>query len=140
MSDELLSEEFAEPVRQSYLMWFFSALGMKYTLLLPLAGFVAFLIVAFLLWKGKGPAMIGAIVLVVPAPVYLGVLGVVEGMMASFQVIAMSSTAPKPSEIAEGISMSLVSAMVGLVLTIPAYILATLGLVVRSLVGESKSG
>ena len=140
MQDEMLAEEFAEPARQSYLMWFLSALGVKYTLLLPLAGFVAFLVVAFLLWKGKGPAMVGALLLVVPAPIFLGVMGVVEGLIAMYQVIGMSSVTPKPSEIAEGISMSLVAAMVGLVLAMPAYFLATFGLIVRSLISEPKNG
>jgi len=53
------------------------------------------------------------------APMF-GLLGTVDGMVASFQVIASSSTAPKPSELAEGISMALVTTLVGLWLAIPA--------------------
>ena len=59
-------------------------------------------------------ALIGTI-----APMF-GLLGTVDGMVASFQVIARSSTTPKPSELAQGISMALVTTLVGLWLAIPA--------------------
>jgi biopolymer transport protein ExbB len=52
----------------------------------------------------------------------VGLLGTVDGMVASFQVIAMSDTQPKPSALAEGISMALITTLVGLVLAIPAII------------------
>jgi biopolymer transport protein ExbB len=52
----------------------------------------------------------------------VGLLGTVDGMVASFQVIAMSDAQPKPSELAQGISMALITTLVGLVLAIPAII------------------
>jgi biopolymer transport protein ExbB len=52
----------------------------------------------------------------------VGLLGTVDGMVQSFQVIAMSETQPKPSQLAEGISMALITTLVGLVLAIPAII------------------
>ncbi|NLF71912.1 MAG: MotA/TolQ/ExbB proton channel family protein [Candidatus Anammoximicrobium sp.] len=51
-----------------------------------------------------------------------GLLGTVDGMVKSFQVIARSSTTPKPSELAMGISMALVTTLVGLWLAIPAIL------------------
>jgi biopolymer transport protein ExbB len=51
-----------------------------------------------------------------------GLLGTVDGMVASFQVIAKSTTQPKPSELAQGISMALITTLVGLWLAIPAII------------------
>jgi biopolymer transport protein ExbB len=50
----------------------------------------------------------------------VGLLGTVDGMIRSFMVIANSSTAPKPSELAAGISTALVTTLVGLLLAIPA--------------------
>lgn len=50
----------------------------------------------------------------------VGLLGTVDGMVAAFQVIAASDTQPKPSELAEGISMALITTLVGLWLAIPA--------------------
>ncbi len=50
----------------------------------------------------------------------VGLLGTVDGMIASFVVIANSPTTPKPSELATGISMAMVTTLVGLTLAIPA--------------------
>ena len=60
-------------------------------------------------------ALIGSI-----APM-LGLLGTVQGMLVSFQVIA-SSASPKPSELADGISTALFTTFEGLVVAIPAMI------------------
>lgn len=53
----------------------------------------------------------------------VGLLGTVDGMVAAFQVIATSPTQPKPSELAQGISMALITTLVGLWLAIPAIAL-----------------
>lgn len=50
----------------------------------------------------------------------IGLLGTVQGMIASFQVIATSATAPKPSQLAAGISTALFTTLVGLFIAIPA--------------------
>ncbi|MDY0167417.1 MAG: MotA/TolQ/ExbB proton channel family protein [Thermoguttaceae bacterium] len=50
----------------------------------------------------------------------VGLLGTVQGMIASFSVIANSPTAPKPSELAVGISTALFTTLVGLFIAIPA--------------------
>jgi biopolymer transport protein ExbB len=50
----------------------------------------------------------------------VGLLGTVDGMVVAFQVIASSNTQPKPSELAQGISMALITTLVGLWLAIPA--------------------
>ena len=128
-----MAEEFAEPVRQSYLMWVVSALGWRYVVLLPLAGIVTLVLTLILLIRGRGSAQTGALLFIVPLPFYLGIVGVLDGLISSYQVIAMSQMAPKPSEVAMGISMSLVSAWVGLLLTVPSYVAASAGLLIRAL-------
>jgi biopolymer transport protein ExbB len=50
----------------------------------------------------------------------VGLLGTVDGMVASFMVIARSETAPRPSELAIGISTALITTLVGLWIAIPA--------------------
>jgi biopolymer transport protein ExbB len=50
----------------------------------------------------------------------IGLLGTVQGMIASFQVIAISAAAPKPSALAAGISTALFTTLVGLFIAIPA--------------------
>jgi biopolymer transport protein ExbB len=50
----------------------------------------------------------------------VGLLGTVDGMVQAFRVIAESNTTPKPSKLADGISMALITTLVGLLLAIPA--------------------
>jgi biopolymer transport protein ExbB len=50
----------------------------------------------------------------------IGLLGTVQGMIASFNVIATATAAPKPSELAAGISTALFTTLVGLFIAIPA--------------------
>lgn len=65
-------------------------------------------------------ALIGSI-----APM-LGLLGTVQGMVMSFQVIANSMTSPKPSELADGIATALFTTLEGLVVAIPAIVFYSL--------------
>ena len=65
-------------------------------------------------------ALIGSI-----APM-LGLLGTVQGMVMSFQVIANSTTSPKPSELADGIATALFTTLEGLVVAIPAIVFYSL--------------
>jgi len=50
----------------------------------------------------------------------IGLFGTVQGMIASFRVIATSGSTPKPSELAAGISTALFTTLVGLAIAIPA--------------------
>jgi len=61
-------------------------------------------------------ALIGTI-----APM-MGLMGTVQGMVKSFDKIAMSAVSPKPSDLAEGISTALVTTLIGLMLAIPAMV------------------
>lgn len=53
----------------------------------------------------------------------VGLLGTVHGMIMSFQVIARATAAPKPNELAGGISTAMLTTMVGLLSSIPALCL-----------------
>jgi biopolymer transport protein ExbB len=55
------------------------------------------------------------------APMF-GLMGTVYGMIMSFEKIATSTTSPKPSELAEGISTALFTTLEGLFVAIPAMI------------------
>ena len=50
----------------------------------------------------------------------IGLFGTVQGMIASFQVIAAGGSSPKPSDLAAGISTALFTTLVGLAVAIPA--------------------
>lgn len=65
-------------------------------------------------------ALIGTI-----APM-LGLTGTVQGMIISFRVIATSTTQPKPSQLADGISTALFTTIEGLAVAIPAMVFYSL--------------
>ena len=50
----------------------------------------------------------------------IGLFGTVHGMIDSFQVIANTSTSPKPAQLAQGISTALFTTLIGLFIAIPA--------------------
>lgn len=50
----------------------------------------------------------------------LGLLGTVQGMVMSFQIIATSTTSPKPYQLADGIATALFTTLEGLIVAIPA--------------------
>lgn len=50
----------------------------------------------------------------------IGLFGTVQGMIASFQVIAKGGATPKPADLAAGISTALFTTLVGLFIAIPA--------------------
>jgi len=50
----------------------------------------------------------------------VGLFGTVQGMISSFQVIALGGATPKPADLAAGISTALFTTLVGLAVAIPA--------------------
>lgn len=56
----------------------------------------------------------------------VGLMGTVQGMIMAFKVIADSVTAPKPNELADGISTAMFTTIVGLIVSIPAIVVYTL--------------
>ena len=130
--------EAASPRQQSMLMWIFSSLGWRYTLALPLAGLVSFALAVVLVARG-GRYAGAALMFAVPLPFIVGMFGAIEGMTTTLNFLAASETAPKPSDVAYGISMALVTPMIGLLLMGPAYLVAMIGLFIRAMAGDGTA-
>ncbi len=132
-------EEFTvEPQSENFLIWIIGALGWRYTFLLPASALLSFALTAVLVIAGKGRTTGAALVFVVAMPFLIGLFGMFDGLMASFAVIARSTAVIKPSVYAQGISMSIVTPLVGMFLMVPSYLLATAGLTVRALKNDPK--
>jgi hypothetical protein len=135
------AEEFDEgiyqPRRISMLSWTFRALGWTYTLALSLAGLIAFALALIIVIRGGSYAG-SALVFVVPIPLLVGLLGFLDGLISGYQMLATPNSAPRPWEMAEAVSTSLVTPLVGMLLMAPAYLVATGGLIFRALMGEPK--
>jgi hypothetical protein len=128
-----------EVVQQSILSWTLGALGLPYVILLPLAGLLCFLLTLVVVLRGKGPMAAASLILVVPVPLLVGVFAAIQGGMASYMVIAMSASTPKPSEVAAGISTALVAPMVGMLLMVPCYATAVAGATIRALAVKAEA-
>lgn len=131
--------EQAEPVQQSFLSWAASALPQPLLLLLVLGGFVSFVLALILVTRGKGAMAAAALVLIVHVPVFIGVLAALNGAINAFVVVATSETAPKPSEIAAGVSAALIGPLLGIVLASPGYAVAAVGAFLRSFSRQTDS-
>ncbi|MGE3166404.1 MAG: MotA/TolQ/ExbB proton channel family protein [Planctomycetota bacterium] len=65
---------------------------------------------------------VGYLSLIASVSPMLGLLGTVMGMVGAFNTIATSPTSPKPSELAGGISLALMTTCMGLIVAIPMTI------------------
>ena len=124
---------YEEHTQQSLLEWTYYALGIRYTLLLPLASFISFVLVLVMVIRGRGAWVGPALLLILSAPLLLGVFAAIEGLVMFYSMIAMSPTAPKPSEIAAGVSTALVAPLVSMLLMVPSYLAAAIGCFIRAL-------
>jgi hypothetical protein len=129
----------SDPVQQSQLMYLYSALGIRYSMLLPLTALVALGLTLVLVIKGRGPALSAALMLIVPLPLYVGLYAWIEGLHSGYQLVAMSAVTPKASMLLEVEAMAFVSAWIGAMLTIPAFLAAAIGSLVRALI-EKPAG
>ncbi len=137
-ADEGMSMEEEFPQSENFLVWIIGALGWRYAFLLPVSALLSFALTALLVIAGKGRTTGPALAFIVAIPFLIGLFGMFDGLMASFMVIAHSTAAPKPSVYAQGMSMSIVTPLLGMLLMVPSYLLATAGLTIRALKNDPK--
>ena len=118
---------------RSVAAFYYYALGLKYAFALPFLGLIGFILTAIVTSTARRTAVGATVLFTVAIPIFIGGFATVDGLIESFMVIAASTTSPKPSELSQGMQMSLVSLWVGLWLSVPSYLLAAGGMVVRSL-------
>jgi hypothetical protein len=129
--------EFDQP--QSMLHFYQQALGTKYLIWLPLTAIIGFVLTLLAVVKWRGSVSVALLILAVPMPIVAGLYGYFDGMLASFQIIAMSTTQPKPSEWAQGEAMALVSVLVGCWLSVPSFLVAVIGTFIHWIRGKNAT-
>ena len=122
----------AEPVQQSFLSWMMTSVGPVYLSILGLLGLVLFFGGLIIVLATRRPGVIAACLAFVPVPLLVGVFGMLQGMLQSYAVIAASSTAPKPSELAAGTSSALMTPLLAVAVTIPGLLVLATGLLFRA--------
>lgn len=123
----------------SFLLWLFHSLGITFSVLFLLSALGCFFLTLLLCLRGKGPMANACLLLVVHWPTMVGLLGAVTGIISMFQVLARSSATPKPSELAEGWAVALVTVLIGVLMTMFFYLLAIVGTLFRSFASESNA-
>ena len=138
MNALLLLAQAGEPVNDSVLGWMARSMGPFYGPVIPLTGFVVFLGGLLVVASSRRPAVIAAYLVFVPLPLLIGLFGSIHGIIASYSIIAMSTTQPKPSEVAQGISLAMSTSLVGFLATFPAYFVVSIGLFLRTIGSASE--
>lgn len=127
------AEEAHAPARTSHLAWAFKSLGLCYGTMIPLTGLLLFVGAVAVVALARRPAVIAAYLVFLPLPLLIGVFGTIQGLIASFSVLAHSGSAAKPAELAEGYSTALFTALFGVLVTFPSFLVLAAGLFLRTL-------
>lgn len=124
----------AEPVQQSFLSWMMESVGPVYLIVLVLLGLLLLIGGSIVVLASRRPGVIAACLAFVPLPLLIGLLGMLQGMLQSFSIVATSSVQPKPSELAAGYSAAMMTPLLAIAVTIPGLLVLATGLLVRSII------
>ena len=121
------------PQRQSYLMWMYQSLGLFYSFVLPMSALLVVVGAVIVVFSARRPSVIAAYLVFLPLPILIGAYATVEGMIASYSVIASTTTAPQPADAGVGYSTALFSSLLGILLTFPSFFVLSIGLFIRTI-------
>ena len=124
----------------TYVEWVFSVLAPVDCLLFVVAGTCGFVMTLLMVRRGKGDKPSIGILLCIGLPLLVGLQATVSGMIKGMISIATHATGESNQEdMARVIAMSLFPLLLGILLMIPGYLVATIGLFRRSIRGESET-
>ena len=120
------------PAAQSRAEWMAASLGWFYGLAIPLTGLLVFIGACFVVKMSKRPAVIASYLLFLPAPMLIGIIASIHGMINSMEVIVFAGGTPEASAIGMRISMALFSSFFGMFVSAPSYLVLSFGLFIRT--------
>jgi hypothetical protein len=82
------------PLRQSYLQWFYSSMGMPTLLLIVGSTLLVMVLVVLLAWRGRGPAVPSAIFFVLPLPLVIAAVCFLGGSITYLSELAEAGDGP----------------------------------------------
>ena len=118
--------------QMSATQWFINSLGVGLIGLVCLFMLLSSIIALFVSLRGRGPMAVAALILVVPLPLLVGIFAGMAGQVNSYLVVATSSSMPKPSDLAAGMSTSMLAPLLGLIASGPGFLIALVGSLVRA--------
>ena len=103
-------------------------------LLILLSAAAAFVLTILLLARGRNSAAWAALILIVPMPVLIGLFASINAWNNGWAVVALADVQLKPSELAGLYAELLIPTWVAMLLSVPTYFAAVLGLLIYPLV------
>jgi hypothetical protein len=126
-----------ELVPKSKAQFFVETCG-PYLLPLCFAALIAFALTLLLLKRGRTPAAWAALVLVVPMPMLVGLFATLSNSHDYWASTPMDATV-LPVDLAVASGKMLIPLWAGLILSAPTYLVAVIGLLIRSF-GKDERG
>ena len=108
------------------------------TLLVSLTAVISFVMTLFIVVRTKGPLSSSALLLIVPAPIFVSIVCQLRGIVASTNVIAATGNNPALAEWAGAIAASLSELAFAMLSTVPSYLLAIACLFIQSIQSDSS--
>jgi hypothetical protein len=128
-SEETIDAQAAVP--KSYLIICGHDPNALFYLLIAVSGLMLLFGALRLVTRCEQPAPILACFAFLPTPLLIATLGALKNTVAYLSIIATSDTTLRPDEICGGLAELLVLFFYGLLATVPAYAILTIGLFVR---------
>ena len=108
------------------------------TLLVSLTAVISFVMVLFIIVRTKGPSSSSALLLIVPLPIFVSIVCLLRGIVASASVIAATGSNPALAEWAGAIAASCSELAFATLSTVPGYLVAMTCLFVQSIQAGSS--
>lgn len=110
----------------------------NYGWLLPLAAFVSFVLVALVLLKGKGALVAAAIALLLPLPIWMGFVAMIDGLIVSAGIIEQSGVEPEWAAVFGSFATAIRVLWYGFALALPTFMLTTAVVVARAIRADHR--
>lgn len=120
-------------VNESILQYYGRWIGAFNSLAILLLAVLSFVLVAMVVFKGKGPTIGPALLLTAPMAAYYGLFATIGALNAPTRVIEQSGTVPDLAELFVVIGSSLNAFYLGMLVSMPTFLLGAIGAVTRSL-------
>ena len=123
----------------TYWDWFYGTLGSMYLVLLPLLAIACLLLALILLKRGEGPALGGTIVLLALLPSLVGLFAFGHGLLNTLTTWSTGDGRITLDIIADGVAGALTAPIFAFVLSLPIFLAAIIGGIIRSLSAQSNN-
>ncbi|TWU59524.1 hypothetical protein V7x_56020 [Crateriforma conspicua] len=115
----------------SFVSWLVNSLGLLYGTLLYVSGLAAFYISVRYSWRASTASQLAALIPFSLLPGFIGIVGLLHGYVSVFQILALSGTFPKPSDLHHAHATVLICPLVGLAFSLVSFAILAIAMVAK---------